>query len=112
MMLTIAETSEYIRRTDGLLTKEERRDVVSHLALNPKAGDLIPGTRGVRKLRWGRQGTGKRGGLRVIYYFHSEAMPLYLLTLFAKNERANLTKAECNALGQLVDVLVSSWLED
>jgi hypothetical protein len=49
--------------------------------------------------------------VRVIYYFHSEAMPLYLLTMFAKNERANLTKADRNALAGLVDVLVQVWLE-
>ena len=46
----------------------------------------------MRKLRWARDGRGKSGGVRVIYYFHSETMPLYLLTMFAKNERANLSK--------------------
>jgi len=65
----------------------------------------------VRKLRWGRGGQGKSGGVRVIYYFHSEAMPLYLLTLFAKNERANIIKAERNDLAKLVDVLVQAWME-
>lgn len=85
--------------------------MVDYLAAHPKAGDLIEGTGGVRKLRWSRDGRGKSGGVRVIYYFHSEAMPLYLLTLFAKNERANLSKAECNELGELVEVLVSLWLE-
>ena len=49
--------------------------------------------------------------MRVVYYFHSEAMPLYLLTMFAKNERSNLSKAERNALAGLVDVLVQIWLE-
>ena len=47
----------------------------------------------------------------MVYYFHSEAMPLYLLTLFAKNERANLSKAERNELAGLVGILVSAWLE-
>jgi hypothetical protein len=65
----------------------------------------------VRKLRWGRGGQGKSGGVRVIYYFHSEAMPLYLLTLFAKNERANLSKAERNDLAGLVEILVQTWFE-
>ena len=53
----------------------------------------------------------KSGGVRVIYYFHSEAMPLYLLTMFAKNEQANLSKAERNELASLVDLLVQIWLE-
>jgi hypothetical protein len=110
-VLTIAEVPEYIRRSEKLLTEEERREVVDYLAANPKAGDIMEGTGGVRKLRWGRQGRGKSGGVRVIYYVHSELMPLYLLTLFAKNERANLTKAERNDLAGLVDILVSAWLE-
>lgn len=54
---------------------------------------------------------GKSGGVRVIYYFHSDAMPLYLLTMFAKNERANLSHAERNELAGLVDVLVRAWFE-
>jgi hypothetical protein len=71
----------------------------------------MEGTGGVRKLRWGRGGQGKSGGVRVIYYFHSEAMPLYLLTLFAKNERANLSKADRNDLAGLVEILVQTWFE-
>ena len=101
---------EYIRRAAKLLTEGERRDVVDYLAAHPRAGDLIQGTSGVRKLRWGKQGRGKSGGVRVIYYFHSEIMPLYLLTLFAKNERANLSNAERNELAALVDMLVAAWI--
>ena len=110
-MLTIAETPEYIRRAEKLLTTDERRDVVNYLATHPKAGDVMEGTGGVRKLRWGRQGRGKSGGVRVIYYFHSEAMPLYLLTLFAKNERANLSMAERNELAALVVELAAANLK-
>jgi mRNA-degrading endonuclease RelE of RelBE toxin-antitoxin system len=95
-MQTIAETSEYLRRAGKLLSDDERRDVLAYLAEHPRAGDLMEGTGGVRKLRWSRGGRGKSGGARVIYYFHSEAIPLYLLTLFAKNERSNLSKAERN----------------
>lgn len=64
-MLTIAEVPEYIRRSEKLLTEEEHRDIVDYLAANPKAGDIMEGTGGVRKLRWGRQGRGKSGGVRV-----------------------------------------------
>lgn len=109
-MQTVAEVPEFIRRADKLLSADERRDLVSFLAAHPRAGVLMEGTGGVRKLRWGRQARGKSGGVRVIYYFHSEAMPLYLLTLFAKNEQANLTHAERNELAGLVDALVSAWL--
>jgi len=111
-MQTIAETPEYIRRAEKLLFDEERRDVLGYLATHPRAGDLMEGTGGVRKLRWSRGGRGKSGGVRVIYYFHADTMPLYLLTLFAKNERANLTKAERNDLAGLVGLLVSAWYEE
>ena len=86
--------------------------MLTYLAAHPKAGDLMQGTGGVRKLRWGRGGRGKSGGVRVIYYVHSDAMPLYLLTLFAKNEQANLSKAERNELADMVNVLVDIWLGD
>lgn len=110
-MQTIAELPEYIRCAEKLLSPSERSDVVSYLAAHPKAGDLMEGTGGVRKLRWGRGSQGKSGGVRVIYYVHSEAMPLYLLTLFAKNERANLSKAERNELSELVELLIDRWIE-
>jgi hypothetical protein len=104
-LITVAETPEYLRRAERLLPAAERQDVVAHLAANPKAGVLIQGTGGVRKLRWARGGRGKSGGVRVIYYFHSEALPLYLLTMFGKNERSDLSKAERNELADLVHVL-------
>jgi hypothetical protein len=110
-MLTIAELPEYIRRAEKLMSAAERLDIVNYLAVHPKAGDLMEGTGGVRKLRWGRGAQGKSGGVRVIYYVHSEAMPLYLLTLFAKNERANLSKAERNALADMVELLAQFWLD-
>jgi len=110
-MITIAEVPEYIRQAEKLFTESERLDVVNYLAAHPKAGDLIEGTGGVRKMRWGRGGRGKSGGVRVIYYYHSEVMPLYLVALFAKNEQANLSKADRNGMAKLVDFLVATWLE-
>ncbi len=83
---------------------------MSYVAAFPRDGDLIKGTSGVRKLRWRRSGRGKSGGVRVVYYFHSERMPLYLLTVFAKSERVDLTQRERNELSKLVDVLVETAL--
>ena len=103
--VTVAETPEYVRCADRLLSATERMEVVVFLAANPRAGDLIQGTGGVRKLRWRRGGRGKSGGVRVIYYFHSEVIPLYLLAVFGKNERADLSKAERNDLAKLVRLL-------
>lgn len=110
-MLTVAELPEYIRRSEKLMSVPERLEIVNYLAAHPKAGELMEGTGGVRKLRWGRGAQGKSGGVRVIYYVHSELMPLYLLTLFAKNERANISKAERNELAYLVELLVQTWLK-
>lgn len=104
-LVTVAETPEYLRCAERLLSAAERADVVAYLAEHPRAGYLMQGAGGVRKLRWALGGRGKSGGARVIYYFHSEAMPLYLLTVYGKNERANLSKAERNDLASLVRIL-------
>ena len=108
-LLSIAELPHYIRLAEKLLSEEERRDVIDYLAEHPKAGDLMEATGGVRKLRWRRGGQGKSGGVRVIYYYHDDDMPLYLLTLFAKGDKANLTKAERNELASLTSLLVEIW---
>ncbi len=62
-----------------------------YLALHPKSGDEIPGTGGVRKMRFASRGRGKSGGVRVIYYFFDEQNPIYALLLYGKNEQVNLT---------------------
>ncbi len=105
----IAELPYYIRLADKLLLPDERQDLIDHLAGHPKAGDIMEGTGGVRKLRWRRGGQGKSGGVRIIYYYHDDLMPLYLLTLFAKNNKANLTKAQRNELAGMVALLVNIW---
>jgi hypothetical protein len=64
------------------------------IARNPEAGDVIPETGGVRKLRWRRQGTGKRGGVRVIYFYHNAQMPIFLLLIYAKARREDMTPDE------------------
>lgn len=105
MLVTVAELPEYIRCAERLLSEVERKDIIDYLSALPKAGDLMQGTGGVRKLRWARGGKGKSGGVRVIYYFHSDRIPLYLLTMFGKGEKDNLSKAERNELAELVGLL-------
>lgn len=68
-MITVVELSEFIRRSKKLLDETEHRNLVNHLAIRPKSGAVMQGTGGIRKLRWKREGTGKSGGVRVIYYF-------------------------------------------
>ena len=64
---------------------------------NPEAGEVVPESGGVRKIRWALQGRGKRGGARVIYYYHNESIPLYALDIYAKNQKTNLSAAEKKA---------------
>lgn len=104
-LMTVAETSLYTRKSLEYFEEDERRAIVDFLSSNPTAGVIIEGTGGVRKIRWALPGGGKSGGVRIIYYYHSERMPLWLLTMFAKNEQSNLTKGERNALAGLVNTL-------
>jgi hypothetical protein len=79
LLITVAETGAFARAADRIWSEQERTDLVDYLAHNPEAGDLIVGTGGVRKLRWGRSGADKRGGARVVYFNYSPNCPLYLL---------------------------------
>jgi hypothetical protein len=91
------------------MDEEKRGALVDYLARNPMAGDLIPGTGGVRKLRWALEGRGKRGGARVVYYYHSAAMPIFALTAYAKNERADISQAYRNDFRRLTALLVERY---
>ncbi len=100
-MQTVVETPAYLTKALRLLSEDERADIITYLANHPDAGVLIRGSGGVRKVRHGRQGQGKRGGVRVVYFYHDRQLPLFLLTVFGKSERANLSRAEINQLGKL-----------
>ena len=89
--ITVAETAVFMRQASVLWTEDERLEFVDFIARNPEAGDLIPASGGIRKVRWGRQGSGKRGGVRVIYFYHDPAMPLYLLMIYAKTQRDDVS---------------------
>lgn len=108
-MNTVVELPEFIRRANKLLREVEREALIEYLAANPLAGVLIEGTGGIRKLRWKREGTGKSGGVRVIYYYHDGRYPLFLLTLFGKSEKSNISKAERNMLAKLTRQLIEAY---
>jgi len=108
-MITIVELPEYIRTSEKLMDAEERENVINHIARNPRAGVLIKGTGGIRKMRWARKGMGKSSGARIIYFYYNESIPIFMLTAFGKNEKTNLTKAERNDLAKLTTLLVKSY---
>ncbi len=107
--ISVVETPEFLSATRKLMTDHERALLVDYLAHNPTSGDLVPGTGGVRKLRWGLEGRGKRGGARVIYFHHDAGMPLFALTAYAKNERADLSQQDRNDFRRLTALLVERF---
>ena len=83
-------------------TDEDLRGLQNFLLVTPDAGDVIPGGSGLRKLRWSAQGRGKRGGARVIYYWHVPGERIYLIYAYAKSVQADLTREQIKALAQLM----------
>jgi hypothetical protein len=96
--ITVAETHMFRRQAEKIWDEAELSALVDHLALNPEDGDVIPGTSGVRKLRWGKAGIGKRGGVRVIYFYYRPDCPLYLLLAYAKAQASDLSGDEKKAV--------------
>ncbi len=93
-MATVIEFPPFLSQVGKSIKLEERDELIDFLARNPEAGEEITGTGGIRKLRWGGKGKGKRGGLRVIYYFYNETAPIFLLTVYGKGEQENLTNEQ------------------
>ncbi len=107
--VSVIELAGYRRRAEELLTVDEQDAVIDLIAYEPACGDLIPGTGGLRKVRVGRRGIGKRGGARVIYYFHDADFPLVLMALYAKNEKADLTSRDKKAFAAALKEITGSW---
>ena len=107
--MTDVETARFLKDAKPLMSDSEREELVAFMGANPEAGEIIPETGGVRKIRRALAGRGKRGGARVIYYYHNERLPLFLLAVYGKNEKANLSQAERKAMKRLVPVLLAGY---
>jgi len=91
---TVVEFKLFSRIAEGRLSEAARKALTDLLAVEPDAGDLIPGGGGARKLRWAASGHGKSGGARIITYWHCDGCPVYLITMYLKADRSDLSQAE------------------
>ena len=107
-IVTVAETPEFQRRARAIMSDQDRMALIDFIARNPTAGVAIGS--GVRKVRYARDGSGKSGGYRIIHFYSSDDdMPIFLITVFAKNEKANLSKAETETVKSLGKLLADSY---
>ena len=101
--MLIIETSVFTRQVKGLLSDDEYRELQTALAHHPQAGPLIMGSGGLRKLRWGMKGRGKRGGARVIYYWAVKPEQLLMLLIYPKSQQDDLTPLQIKILRKMVE---------
>ena len=104
---TVVETPEFLRRAKAIMAEDERAALVDFIAATPEAGVSLGG--GLRKVRFARPGGGKSGGYRTVYVFGGAQVPIFLVTVFAKNEKDNLSKAELAELVALSKVLIAQY---
>lgn len=100
--MEIIETPIFTKRIKEVLSDDEYHRLQWALAINPEAGSLIPGGKGLRKLRWAVSGKGKRGGLRVIYYWYTRDEKIYMLLPYRKSEQEDLTREQLRMLTEYV----------
>jgi hypothetical protein len=107
--VSVIELPGYRRRADELFSGDEQDAIVDLIAYEPTCGDLIPGTGGLRKVRVGRGGSGKRGGARVIYFFYNADFPVLVMALYAKNEKTDLSVREKKEFAAYAKEAVTQW---
>jgi len=107
---TVVETPAYLADAKHLgIPDETRAAIVTAVSAEPRLGALLVGTGGCRKFRWAKEGKGKSGGVRIVSFFGDEEMPVFLLAIFAKNEKASLTRAEANDLATFTRLLTDTY---
>ena len=107
--LTIVEIEPFDRYVGNVMSDQEFAEFKYYIASNPRAGQIIRGTGGVRKVRWAVGGQGKSGGARVIYYYHNDDMPLFLLTVYRKSHKLSLSKEQRSQIASLVKALIKKY---
>lgn len=106
--ITIAEVKEFTSAANRVFTISEWDALNEILALNPEAGGIIPDTGGLRMIRWPAESQGKKGAVRVVYYFRDLDTPVYLIAIYEKGERFSLSAADKRAIRALVSEIAGS----
>ena len=101
--MLIVETAIFTRRIQALISDEQYRLLQLQLIAQPDVGKVIPQSGGLRKLRWSLSGQGKRGGIRVIYYWSASRETIVLLFVYAKNEQDDLTRQQLKTLRKIIE---------
>jgi hypothetical protein len=110
ILQTVVETPEFIKQAGTCMDDVSKEHFIEFIAKNPSTGDLIAGTSGARKVRWASHANkGKRGGVRIIYYYHSQSLPIFLFTAYGKNQKANISMSEKNMLGKIIKLIVQTY---
>jgi hypothetical protein len=107
--VTVVETPAFSAKAKNVLTVRQIEDIAVVVAENPTCGDLLTGTGGCRKTRFALEGRGKSGSVRFVHLYCGDNTPTFLLTLFAKNEKSNLTKAEKNKLKKIANLICKTY---
>lgn len=110
ILQVVVETPEFLKQAMTCMDEASRKSFIDFIAANPLKGDLIVGTGGARKVRWASDAhTGKSGGVRIIYYYHNQQMPIFLFTVYGKNQKANLSQQERNLVKTIISHIVDTY---
>lgn len=107
---TVVELPTFLANVGAVLPcEDEKNDLIEYVAKYPEKGDEIPRAGGLRKLRWGAKGKGKRGGARIIYYFYNDSAPVFLLSIYGKGTQEKLKPEEEKKLVKLAALLKEEY---
>ena len=109
-LMTVVFSPTFLREARAVgLTEYDIEDIVDAVALDPRRGEVIQGTGGVRKFRWAMKGRGKSGGARIIHYHGGDDIPVFRLTVYGKGHKANLSQAEKSALRKAIPEMARAY---
>ena len=110
ILQTVLEMPEFTRQSQSCMDEESKSSFINYIAQHPLSGTLIVGTGGIRKIRWsGNEHQGESGGVRVIYYYYNESVPVFLLTVYGKNKKENLSQEDKNILKMIISKIVDAY---